>query len=177
MCRICDGATEQDLFDSIDTHVAAGRWALQGVEPEPGGEGWVYTIGLLENFGQPELVATGRNLGSYAGLLNEIGERVERGLRVDAGSVLDLDGYVVEFETVHPSYLAHGLCASWNNYYGATGTQPEPLRALQVVVPLTEWCDHCDRLRRCLATPGARGFGGPGNRAARRAQARRGRRG
>jgi hypothetical protein len=176
MCEICDGRTEQELFERMRARIDAHQWTLQGVEAGPHSAGWVYTIGLLDGYGNPELVISGEDMHHDAALLAEIGERIERGVRVEAGDVLDLDGYPVEFETVHPSYLEHGLCACWTDYYARIGEAPGPLRVLQVVPPLTEWCDHCDRKRRCLATPGAPGFGGGLNRAARRARSRRVRR-
>ena len=177
MCEICDGKTYQEIFEGMRDRIHAHGWTLQGVTPGVHGSGWVYTIGLMEAFGHPELVVTGGDIQSNGGLLNEISERISRGLRVDADAELDLDGYVVEFEPVHASYLSHGLCAVWDDYYRRSGAQPGPLRVLQVVLPLLAWCDHCDRERRCLGVPGARGFGGGLNRAARRARARRERHG
>jgi len=165
MCDICDGKTYQQAFEELRHRIDAHGWSLQGVEPEEHGSAWVYTIGLIENFDNPELVITGGDIHRSAGLLNALGERIARGLRIDADTVVDLDGYLVEFETVHASYLSHGLCASWDDCYRRIGTQPGPLRVLQVVLPLLEWCDHCDRKRRCLSVPGARGFGGGLNRA------------
>lgn len=176
MCSICDGKTYEQVFEDMHVHIAAGRWALQGVEPWPHGSGWIYTVGLAHNFGHPELVVTDNVLEQGGALLNEIGDRISRGHRVDATTALDLGGYVVEFETVHDSYLVGGLCASWDSYNAWIGARADPLSVLQVVPPLTEWCDHCDRQRRCLATPGAPGFGDVRNRAARRAQSRRRRR-
>jgi hypothetical protein len=160
----------------MHVHIAAGQWALQAVEPGPHSAGWIYSIGLTHNFGHPELVITEDVLVHGGGLLNEIGERVSRGRHVDASTALDLGGYVVEFENVHDSYLACGLCAHWESYNAWIGAQVGPLRVLQVVPPLTEWCDHCDRNRGCLATPGTPGFADPRNRAARRAQSHRRRR-
>jgi hypothetical protein len=176
MCEICDGLTEQEFFEKMRARIDDHQWTLQGVEAGPHSAGWVYTIGLLDSYGNPELVLSGEDMNHDAALLAEIGERIERGVRVEAGDVLDLDGYPVEFETVHASYLEHGLCACWTDYYARIGEAPGPLRVLQVVPPLTEWCEHCDRKRRCLAAPGARGFGGGLNRAERRARARRERR-
>lgn len=177
MCDICDGKTEQDIFDDQNDRVAARGWTLQGVEPGQHGSGWVHTIGLIENFDSPELVVTGVDLPHGGGLLQDVCQRIADGLCVEAGDALELDGYVFEFEAVHASYLAHGLLASWERYYARIGEPPGPLRALQVVVPSAGLCDHCDRKRRCLSVPGARGFGGGLNRAARRARARRDRRG
>ncbi len=176
MCELCDGNTYEQVFETMRDHVGAGKWALQGVEPGASSPGWVYTVGLIQNFDHPELVVVNGDLRSCGALLDEIGLRISRGLRVDAGATLDLGGYVVEFGSVHASYLTDDLCASWENYYGWIGARPGPLRALQVAPPLAEWCDHCYREGRCLSVPGARGFGSGLNRSARRAQARRHRR-
>jgi hypothetical protein len=173
MCEICDGRTEQELFESMRARIADHQWVLQAVEAGPHSAGWVYTIGLTVAYGSPELVLSGDDMRHDAMLLAEIGDRIERGAHVDAGVTLDLDGYPVEFEVVHPSYIEQGLLACWHNYYYEMGEEPGRLRVLQVVPPLTEWCDHCDRKRRCLSVPGTPGFGARPNRAARRARARR----
>ena len=176
MCEICDGRTEQELFESMRARIADHQWVLQAVEAGPHSAGWVYTIGLTVAYGSPELVLSGDDMRHDAMLLAEIGDRIERGAHVDAGVTLDLDGYPVEFEVVHPSYIEQGLLACWHNYYYEMGEEPGRLRVLQVVPPLTEWCDHCDRKRRCLSVPGTPGFGARLNRAGRRARARRQRR-
>jgi hypothetical protein len=171
MCEICNGITYEAMWERQHVHVRTGRWFLQGVEESAHTRSWMYTVGLVENFSHPELVVCDFEPHSAGSLLNEIGGRVERGLRVGPGASIDLDGYVVELGAVHPSYLAHGLCAGWQGYYAWRGHVPAPLEVLQLVPPLTEWCDHCDRNRRCLSIPGAGGFSGP-NRAARRAATR-----
>jgi Domain of unknown function (DUF4262) len=173
MCEICNGATYQQVLEKMRGPIAGGRWSLQGVEGGAHGSSWVYTVGLIHNFHHPELVAVDAELMSVGGLLNELGDRVSRGLRIDTNTTVDLDGYVVEFEAVHDSYLGGGLCVHWDNYNAWVGAHPGPIQVLQVVPPLSEWCEDCDRRRRCLATPGARGFGDHRNRAARRAQSRR----
>lgn len=65
-------------------------WAVQGVAPsihdEPGSDHWVYTIGLWENYGHPEILIV--NMGVRAGhqLLNELGARVrDDGERFEPG--------------------------------------------------------------------------------------------
>jgi hypothetical protein len=173
MCEICDGRTEQELFERMRARIDDHQWTLQGVEAGPHSAGWVYTIGLIDSYGNPELVISGEDVNHDAALLSEVAERIGRGVRVDVGDVLDVDGYPVEFGAVHPTYLEQGLCACWTDYYARIGEVSGPLRVLQVVPPLTEWCDHCDRKRRCLSVPGTPGFGTRMNRAARRARARR----
>jgi len=173
MCEICDGKTEEEIFDNMNARVAARGWTLQGVEPGQHSSGWVYSIGLIENFDSAELVVTGVALEDGGGLLGDICERIADGLRLEAGDALDLGGYVFEFEAVHPSYIAHDLFASWVRYYRRIGAPPGPLRVLQVVVPAAGLCDVCAQNRRCLTVPGTREFSGGLNRAERRARARR----
>jgi hypothetical protein len=33
MCEICDGKTEEEIFDNQNARVAARGWTLEGVEP------------------------------------------------------------------------------------------------------------------------------------------------
>jgi hypothetical protein len=170
MCSICDDAkTMEQVLENIGYHINDRGWALQAVEAGPRNPSWVYTVGLMESFDHPELVVTHSEIYAAADLLNTIGDRVAAGARVDPESTLDLDGYVFEFVAVHLAYIATGLCASWERYYTWTGARRRALpEVLQVVVPLAEWCERCDRRRRCLATPGTHGFNV--SRAARRAR-------
>jgi hypothetical protein len=168
MCEICNGMSYEEMWERMHEHIGAGQWFLECVEASAHTRTWAYTVGLVENFGHPELVVCDFEVVSGGSLLNEIATQIQCGLRVVPGATIDLDGYAVEIGAVHPSYVAHGLCAMWSNYYAWRGAPPGPFEVLQVIPPLTEWCDHCDRHRRCLSIPGERGFGGP-NRAARRA--------
>jgi hypothetical protein len=174
MCYICDGHTQEQLLEQMHGHIGSGRWALQGVEGGERAPSWIYTVGLTHNFDHPELVIADVHPEQDGGLLNELGDRISRGLRVDASSTVEVfDGYVVEFEVVLECYLAAGLCASWQNYTSWLGARPGRLEVLQVVLPLSEWCDeHSGQRRRCLSVPGTPGFGDHRNRAARRAQSR-----
>ncbi len=174
MCDICNGRTHEELRIKMREYIGSRGWAVQAVGSSPQESGWVYTVGLIETFGHPELVVTHPDPAAYGSLLNRIGEHVRRGERFRTGQELDLGGYLVEFGSVHASYLADGLMASWDDCYRRTGASPGTLEVLQVVLPLTRWCEHCDRVRRCLAWPGGFDVGGDGpNRMARRAMMRR----
>jgi hypothetical protein len=178
MCEICAGKTYDDLYRRIHGSVAAGGWALQGVGGGTDGRLWVYSIGLIENFGHPELVITDGDTRGSAMLLNQIGDWIAAGDRYPAGSGIVDDEFTISFGAVHPEVLDAGLCAMWTDYYRWRGWTPGPLEALQVVTETPWSCEHTEE-RRALARPGAfpldGGAGRGPNRAQRRARARRSR--
>jgi hypothetical protein len=173
MCEICDGKTWTEVLQGMGKRIAEHGWSLEGVAPGKHTEEWLYSVGFIENYDSPELVVAGEQTQFGGGLLCEIGDRITSGLRVKAGDRLDLDGFVVELDTVHASYLAHGLLASWERYYDWLGERPGPLRALQVIPPSVGYCSFHEHRPGCLTVPGTPGFGHLLNRAARRARARR----
>lgn len=177
MCALCDGKSIEQLWEDFHGFIRRGGWALQGVEASRHDRPWVYTIGLVENYRHPELIAVGDDVRAQGSLLNAIGDHVKQGALFVVGDRLDLGGYEVEFGAVDPSYVSQGLCRSWDAYYDWLGDRPtQEFEVLSVLRPLTEWCQHCDEARRVLATPGASGFGESLNRAQRRVRRRHGHR-
>lgn len=57
MCMLCEGASAQDVLDGFRSRIAEFGFTMVSVGG--GSSSWTYTIGLLENFGHPELVVTG----------------------------------------------------------------------------------------------------------------------
>ena len=177
MCALCDGKSIEQLWEDFHGFIQSGGWALQGVQGSRHARPWVYTIGLVENYRHPELIAVDDDVRAQGSLLNTIGDYVKQGARFAVGDRLDLGGYEVEFGAVDPSYISQGLCRSWDAYHNWLGNRPpQEFEALSVLRPLTEWSQHCDEARRVLATPGASGFGEVLNRGQRRVQRRHGHR-
>jgi hypothetical protein len=58
MCGLCDGASEDELHLELARIIDTYGWAIQGVEGTESCDSWAYTIGLVERYGQPELVVT-----------------------------------------------------------------------------------------------------------------------
>lgn len=172
MCDICNGATYDEVLGRIDGRVSAGRWSVQGVEGDRHHRSWAYTIGLHENFGHPELVLTDGRVDDSALVLDEVAGWIAEGDRYGPGATIESDGYVLEFGAVHPSYLRHGLCAVWTEYYRWRGAEPRPLEVLQLSTRSPFTCEHLRARAHDLAVPGAFPLGAP-NRAARRRAARR----
>ena len=158
----------------IHTHIDSGSWALQGVEAGEHQRPWVYTIGLTQNFGHPELVITDGDVRDSALILNQVGEWIRQGDRFVQGAVVESDGGTLEFGPVHGTYVRHGLCASWSAYSAWAGTDPGPLELLQVITTGSSYCGGHEGMRRSLAVPGAFAMAGSGpNRMERRRAARR----
>jgi hypothetical protein len=57
MCALCDGKSIEQLWEDFHGFIRRGGWALQGVEVSRHARPWVYTIGLVENYRHPELIA------------------------------------------------------------------------------------------------------------------------
>lgn len=139
MCRICEGATRQQVLDEARCHIIHHGWFLQGIEATPGEDDgyWVYTVGLLENFGHPELVVTDIEYREGATMLNWLGEKVRAGfdlrtMRFDELGLADL-------RPVHPSHFDNDLV---NTYIDLQRRIPDPGDYLQVV-PANAYCDCC----------------------------------
>lgn len=130
MCRMCEGISREQLLDEARCHIIQHGWFLQGIVPGPDGDGttWVYTVGLLENFGHPELVVTDISYEDGGALLNELGELVRRGhdLRELGRSHTGL----AAIREVHPRQFEHDLV---NTYIDLQGRMPLAGDYLQVV--------------------------------------------
>ena len=138
MCRICDGATADEVLSDIHFEVLLKGFTQVPVDGDD--LPWTYTIGLAAR-GHPELVLAGVELDTATAVVARLAWRVLAGERLDndRGCVVD-DGHLLAFRAVHPWHFEQGLLAMWNNYYD---TRPDPprLTALQIVPPATWFCD------------------------------------
>lgn len=131
MCLMCEGKTaaevRQRYLDLVEQH----GWAVCGVEggAEPP---FAYTIGLTRFHGHPELLVSGLDLREATGLLNDVGEDVRDGVRLQAGDFMtwdDTDQRLVIVQVSNPGRLVYA-----QEIYRTPG---RPVPALQVV-----WSDH-----------------------------------
>jgi hypothetical protein len=127
MCLMCQGWTPAQLRDQQRRHIEEFGWSIVAVEKSPAQAAFAYTVGLTRFHGHPELLVTGLDERSAAGVLNHLGEQVRAGRRFAAG---DLDrheaGQMFQFIAVHnPRRLVEAQAM----YAGPAGLVP----ALQVV--------------------------------------------
>lgn len=130
MCCICDGWTPEEAHVDLVERMERFGWALQAVEAcRP----WVYTVGLTERFGHPELVMAGVPISVAGHALNALGARIAEGERFRAGQKgIAVAEAQVGLVVVHPVHLAAGLVGVWEDHYHRVPPRPA-LEVLQVV--------------------------------------------
>jgi hypothetical protein len=128
MCPICDGKSRDDVQHDLHQVEERFGWAVQWVEaPRP----WVYTIGLADRYGHPELVLVGVDIALSMTVLNALGVMVATGEELRPGATDVVVGEMeLTFGSVHPVHLAAGLVGTWEGYYE---WRPGPAPALEVV--------------------------------------------
>jgi hypothetical protein len=167
MCLECDGYSFEEAMQALDLQITVHGWALMQVEGD--GEAWSYTIGLLENFGHPELTVLDMELGYQRGYINTLVDDIVESGEISPLTIMELG---VECVEVHPEHLRSDLFGKWaarHNRYPTAGEY------LQVVPPKSAFCEcHANMITR-LDRPGTRRapqVSRPPNRAERRRKGR-----
>lgn len=132
MCVLCDGGSEEDLLADEFVRIAIDGFVMIGVEGTPT---WGYTIGLLQSFGHPELVVTGRPSSAQAHLIAHAVGRIKEGERFDVSSppVELCDCGPLTFGPVHDAQWEQGRFDWWLRYYAWAGGEPPSRQALQLL--------------------------------------------
>ena len=131
MCSLCDGMSEEDFNRNIAEKIDEYGWFITGVEPSPGELWWLYTVGLLEGFGHPELVLIGLPQHQVMRILNGLGNEIRAGARIDPNNPGNRsDG--LTFGPVAPEQWRLGTFAGWTDYYRWRGEGPDDPSAVQV---------------------------------------------
>jgi hypothetical protein len=114
MCCLCDGWTLDEAQADLNDRKQRFGWALQGVE---GARPWVYSIGLTERCGHPELVMAGVPIDAAMAVINALGHRIEAGEDLVDGQRVREGEVELEVGTVHPVHIATGLVGQWKEHY------------------------------------------------------------
>ncbi len=134
----CDGFSEEEIERHDDLCIQVHGFLMQQVYEQPRDErSWTYTIGLIENFGHPELLCVQISANTQAELVHALGTAVVENGELPAEALQDLD---VELRPVHEDHLDGDLVASWRNRYA--GRPPARGEFLQVV-PGPSWFCRC----------------------------------
>jgi hypothetical protein len=131
MCQMCEGWSLEEVRQDLSERIDRFGWALQGVTgPRP----WVYTIGLTERFGHPELIMAGVDISCASFALNVLGAGIGDGETFTPGlEGVDVDDVPLDFGQVHPVHVASGLVAMWEDHYTHLPGAPPPLEVVQVI--------------------------------------------
>lgn len=125
---------DQALFE-IDADIARYGWHATAVLGNPGPP-WLYTVGLLEQLGHPELIVFGLTGPQAYGGVGLLIKEIEAGPTPSVGRnhPFDLDGVRACLVPVLDEYWRYpcDYLIGCGHYYGAKGLDLE-LRALQLV--------------------------------------------
>lgn len=145
MCCMCDGWTLDEAQADLNDRKQRFGWALQGVE---GARPWVYSIGLTERFGHPELVMAGVPINAAMAMVNALGRRIAAGEDLIDGDHLCEGEVELEVGSIHSVHVANGLVGQWEEHYWRHPEVAPPALTLLQVMP----CPVVERFR--LRRPG-----------------------
>jgi Domain of unknown function (DUF4262) len=135
-------------MQALDLRIRVHGWALVQVRDDDDGTAWSYTVGLVENFGRPELTMIDVDLEHQARVLTSLADGIAATGKVPATV---MRGERLQLTEVHPDHVASNLFNTWANLYG---THPEPGMVLQVLLPDDAFCDCHTGVGRRLDEPG-----------------------
>lgn len=136
MCIICDGASWDEARFSLHHMVETYGWAVVPVTTKKREHDWAYTVGLSAGFSHPELVIFGLEANAAGALLNDVGDAIAGGERLQAGELVDGGpGRRFRVGPVHASHFEAGRFAVWVDYYEALGPPLPDAQVLELVLP------------------------------------------
>ena len=169
MCRLCDGDSWEDVLAERELRLAVYGYVMCGVVDDDC-EPWIYTVGLLDAVGHPELILAGAEPEASAAILAELSERILAGDRFGAGAKTRAAGDAVSFGVVHPVQYENTTFNQWHETQAAGLIKTAELEAVQVILAPDCFCSECGDQQPILSNPAARVGERPQplNRAARR---------
>jgi hypothetical protein len=140
MCVLCDGGTLEDVCNGLHQQIVERGYALCPVVGPVPEQGWVYTIGLVDNFNHPELAAVAVRMNDGIGAVDAVAQLVKSGQRFEPGTSSRVCGVELAFLDVDAAHIRRGLINSWFLYYEHVcrwNLEPE---VTQVVLPAGGAC-------------------------------------
>lgn len=104
-------ADEQRVIDDVRQY----GWHTIGIEDDPEGPGFAYSVGMFHTLGHPEIIIFGLPVDSMMSIVNYIGEEVRQGASFQDGQESDqiLEGYRCVFravpEELYPEYFGYAM--------------------------------------------------------------------
>jgi hypothetical protein len=138
MCKMCEGFSIDDVLALAETRIAEHGFTMQAVsDPDVPDDptGWVYTMGLLDRAGHPELVVAGVPLTTGARVLGALGRAALEGKRFQLGETIDLGPGIAEVAAVHPVHYELSTFNIWHELSAVGVLHAPELTVLQIVVP------------------------------------------
>jgi hypothetical protein len=174
MCRICEGATWEEVLATDATAIAVDGYALIGVEGDDH-QPWVYTTGLGDSVDHPELVVAGARIETSARIVRWLADSVIEGCHYDVGDSVRTPYGMVRMGAVASVQYELDTFAEWHRLREAQLLHSPELIALQVILGASFFCWEHESSQPVLSDPNAR-VGEPKPRPNREERRRRNRR-
>src|SRR4051812_40756449 len=113
MCRLCDGASWEEVLAEHELRLAVYGYVIAGVVDDDYVP-WVYTVGLLDATGHPELIIAGPQAETCAAVIHDLAERVMAGEEFVIGDKAKVAGEPVSFGDVHAAHYADDTFNQWH---------------------------------------------------------------
>ena len=151
MCRICDGFTIEEVVRQDAAEIAEHGFVLQAVAGESGRSddpgSWVYTVGLLDTIGHPELIVAGTDVDTGGRVLSYLAHwAMEDDEHFEPGDAIELGPGLAHVRAVHATHYGRnrGTFNMWYALKAARAIRTRRLRAVQIVLP-AELCPFGER--------------------------------
>jgi hypothetical protein len=147
----------EDLLAEDAAEVAERGYVIEGVRGDHGASvSWVYTAGLLDAAGHPELIVAGPQPEACLLVLRALAEDVMDGARFAVGGRIDVGRGLARVGRVHPVQYRLDTFNMWHALRAAGALTTRKLKAVQIVLPPEVFCACHRDAQPVLSDPHAR---------------------
>ena len=148
MCRLCEGATWDDVIADARLQIAVNGYMLFGVTGDDHYP-WVYTAGLIDS-GHPELIIASVSTETSAEILNVLAKSVIEGDRFEVGEHIGATARLVRIGAVDDVQYDLDSFAMWHRLRDAGVLhvpvfRPSRSSSSTASVQSTSVCSRCSR--------------------------------
>jgi len=150
-----------DVIALDAAHIAEYGFAIQGVVPPGGADAglgsWVYTVGLLDAVGHPEMIIAGGVPEQTGSVLSLLARSALAGERYRVDETIDLgEGGIARVGSVHEIQYELDTFNTWHNLKSAGVLHAPELDAVQITVSDAFFPPGTRSRQANLADPAAR---------------------
>ena len=122
MCEICDGVPLEEVERRLDLAYEVEGWVWHHIDDRENDRTWAYTVGLKENFGQPDVLMRGGGPSGQATVIPYVGMYLSTGGR----HMIDNDPLLLMIP-IDPEMLDDELVYDWIDRIGRRPTSADML--------------------------------------------------
>ncbi len=136
MCKICDGYTPEEVTAMDAETIAEHGYLLQAVgDSDVDFQSWIYTVGLLDLAGHPELIVAGAPVGRLAPVISSIARAVVDGEVFAVGDTVSMPIGIGRVGSVHERHYELDTFAHWHALQDYGAVKADDIEAVQIVLP------------------------------------------